>query len=583
MSTVIVEPTETRVGLAVTTTGVELAVTEDRVLLETQGPAITYTTSMADFGYIDVTDYLAAGDGVQDDTAEIQAAITSITQDSSLTTLYAALGKGGTLYLPPGEFLVSSELELTRFVNIIGAGKDRTILKAAADSITVLRVSRHSQNTAVSHDYQNNRRATIRGLTVDGNGHTGVTGIAFGRGSQWTNEDLNVTGCDIGLLFEETQNVTSIDVSAQSNNTNLVLDRGAAGLSFINCEFSGALTGYNLHVKGTSGYNSSTATASDTPVSQCLFDNCRFELEGGASTLGMVYIAAGKHLFFNQCVFAEGSASHAMDYVTVAADTSMATQHIKFHQCSWNGTVASATALKTVGAVDLSLFGKNLLTNFLVGINRSNSGSTFSAHNIVASNVTTFFTGSGNETQVLGARYSHPLWPSGQSSGLMGGSGSPEGTVKANNGCLYFDVDGTDTISIPRLYVKTTDSTAQNGWVAVRAGINVVAKTANYSATTADTGTMFTTTGATGAVTFTLPAVSGRAGVWYEFMNTVDQTMTVTAPANTLVAFNNATATSIAFSTASEKIGSGVRVFCDGAKWVALPILGSETATPTIS
>ena len=59
----------------------------------------------------------------------------------------------------------------------------------------------------------------------------------------------------------------------------------------------------------------------------------------------------------------------------------------------------------------------------------------------------------------------------------------------------------------------------------------------------------------------------------------------ITAPANKLVAFNNLTATSIAFSTVSELIGGGVRIItnADATKYIALPILGTETQTPTIS
>lgn len=111
----------------------------------------------------------------------------------------------------------------------------------------------------------------------------------------------------------------------------------------------------------------------------------------------------------------------------------------------------------------------------------------------------------------------------------------------------------------------------------------VTAKTADYTLTAADSGGVFTTTGAAGAVNFTLPAVATSTGFEYTFANTADQNITITAPAGTLVAFNNAAATSIAFSTASEKIGAAVKVVCDGAKWVAQVMLAAETQTPTIA
>ena len=62
-----------------------------------------------------------------------------------------------------------------------------------------------------------------------------------------------------------------------------------------------------------------------------------------------------------------------------------------------------------------------------------------------------------------------------------------------------------------------------------------VPKTANYTVVAgADNGTHFTTTGNAGAITFTLPAVA--KGNRFRFTNTVGQAMTITAPANTLVA-----------------------------------------------
>ena len=112
------------------------------------------------------------------------------------------------------------------------------------------------------------------------------------------------------------------------------------------------------------------------------------------------------------------------------------------------------------------------------------------------------------------------------------------------------------------------------------------AKTANYQVVPSDSGKVLTNGGASGAVTFTLPAL---ADVWQgwntKFFVVVDQTLTVTAPSGKLVAFNNAAATSLAFSTASEKIGGGVEIFYDAgvAKYLAFVFLGIETQTPVVS
>jgi hypothetical protein len=99
-----------------------------------------------------------------------------------------------------------------------------------------------------------------------------------------------------------------------------------------------------------------------------------------------------------------------------------------------------------------------------------------------------------------------------------------------------------------------------------------VAKTADYVVTGLEPcGTVFTTRGAGGAVNFTLPAPSAQlAGWWCEFLNLVDQNMTVTAAtADTLVTDGDLTADSIAVSTASHKIGGRIRAYCDGTAFIA--------------
>jgi hypothetical protein len=98
------------------------------------------------------------------------------------------------------------------------------------------------------------------------------------------------------------------------------------------------------------------------------------------------------------------------------------------------------------------------------------------------------------------------------------------------------------------------------------------AKTANYTVVAADAGTLFTTTGASGAVTFTLPALAAGAGP-FGFLNTVDQNMIVASAAgDDIVALHDASADSVAFSTSSQKIGGHVMVWANaaGTKWYVM-------------
>ena len=100
----------------------------------------------------------------------------------------------------------------------------------------------------------------------------------------------------------------------------------------------------------------------------------------------------------------------------------------------------------------------------------------------------------------------------------------------------------------------------------------VSAKTASYSIVDGDSGKVFTTRGATGAVTFTLPAQTAvTSGFYVDIVVLAAQNVTVaTATADTLATFNDLTADSIAWVTAGQQIAQAVRVIADGTGWICL-------------
>jgi hypothetical protein len=111
----------------------------------------------------------------------------------------------------------------------------------------------------------------------------------------------------------------------------------------------------------------------------------------------------------------------------------------------------------------------------------------------------------------------------------------------------------------------------------------VVAKAAAYTCTRGDSGTLFTNQGTAANITFTLPAVATSAGCEYWFFHDgTTYTLTVAAPATTMVAFNNIACASVALSTASKMIGNCIHVYCDGTKWYSSLELGMVVAGGTI-
>lgn len=109
------------------------------------------------------------------------------------------------------------------------------------------------------------------------------------------------------------------------------------------------------------------------------------------------------------------------------------------------------------------------------------------------------------------------------------------------------------------------------------------AKAADYTIVATDTGTVFTTRGATGAIVFTLPAVtSSFTNFVCWFFNAVDQNMTIQSTANEMMTFNDLDADAVAFTTSSEKVGASVMVVCDGTSWLIMPMT-EETQTMSVT
>jgi hypothetical protein len=111
----------------------------------------------------------------------------------------------------------------------------------------------------------------------------------------------------------------------------------------------------------------------------------------------------------------------------------------------------------------------------------------------------------------------------------------------------------------------------------------IIAKTSAYTVKACESGSIFTTVGATAAVTFTLPAITDGP-FHYKFICGADFGMTVAAAsADTMLTMNDLAADSIAFNTTAERIGGMVEVYCDGTTLIGVARLGTEAQTPTIN
>ncbi|MFM9637594.1 glycosyl hydrolase family 28-related protein [Streptomyces turgidiscabies] len=107
--------------------------------------------------WLNVLDLGAKGDGVADDTAAIQIAVNT-----------ASAAGGGTVYIPPGRYLLSSAITWASGVNAVGAG----------DRVSILQSTNANFDCITGTDISG---VTLQGLQLSGPGRGFGSGVRFTR------------------------------------------------------------------------------------------------------------------------------------------------------------------------------------------------------------------------------------------------------------------------------------------------------------------------------------------------------------------------------------------------------------------
>lgn len=415
--------------------------------------SLTKTTySMISGAVANVLDYGADPTGAVDSSVAIQAALTARQQ----------------VYIPAGTYLVNTALLPRTTQSIFGDGVNQTRLKAGTVGMTVL--------SYPSGAYSN---MVLSNFTIDGDSKaaTGISMIASGQGA--------ISNCEVNNVQIATCTLYQMYLSQA---TYCVIDRcvfagvgvGDYGLFLNNC--------YSSEVKNCTMYGGSAASLLVAKGSQITFSKNNLFNEAATPSPALCIIDGGHAHSFVDCEFEPQGASN-VTYEVILKDTFVGGNCTdnSFTRCRFIGlsnTKTNCIAIGTVGAVYKTRitecgFIKPTSTNSIALLSQAETSlarnydlvtydtPTYSEVTITNTSGNPFFIENlvgrfGTTTvapEVLGQNYVATGTTSTQ---WIAGTGSPEGVVAANVGCLYSRTDGGAGTT---LYVKES-GVGNTGWVA---------------------------------------------------------------------------------------------------------------------
>jgi hypothetical protein len=194
-----------------------------------------------------VLDFGATGDGIADDTAEIQAAINSFGAE------------GGTVFFPTGSYKTTTALSMVANVSLVGEGANSSIIKP---------VGCHGVEFGYSDGFQYTLISQIGFNGFDGTNASTYTAIHQTPPDDFATEiyginikDVYVTYFETAIYFSSTRNVIIDNCWFQWINNGIILVGNAIGTNITNnwiiCIGAGAIR-YGVFINGypfpTSGY-----------------------------------------------------------------------------------------------------------------------------------------------------------------------------------------------------------------------------------------------------------------------------------------------------------------------------------------
>jgi hypothetical protein len=253
---------------------------------------------------VSVKDFGAVGDGVTDDTAAIQAAVS-----------YANSLGGAGVRIPAGTYKTSSAIELLPYVQVIGSGSYATIIQGSGTH-AVFSVSGTLSNVKNS--------GKLADLSIRGGSKTNasVRGINVEFSNRYIFENIEIFNCYIGFYFSNNwqTELKNIQIHGAGSDQSYI---GFYGAEVDPLNQNNAVNAYNCTVQGVEKYGYRLINFNGSKFSSCEALDGEIGFYLGAPTTGTEPIRWGNFVncladtnsligwrlerggatFFQQCTF----------------------------------------------------------------------------------------------------------------------------------------------------------------------------------------------------------------------------------------------------------------------------------------
>ena len=402
--------------------------------------------------FYNLKDYGAVGDGVTDDTAAVQAAIT------------AAVANKKALYVPAGNYMLNGGITINGVLTMYGEGMQNSIFTYVPVNGNAFTWTADGSYSSIRGIKLAHTATRVVGNTATGfKTYTGAACVFYLFDEVWV-DGFQLWGYDINDSF----NCKFTNGRIRNNGVVATLAGGGTngqggGMHLSRITFTGAATTgndyTNMYITGNNWGIQVEPSGSNNKAFNTRFDICIFEQNYiGVDLRNMGSGGAGRYQFLNTCY------GEANIFALAMLDEGSSVACYQNNTTSGTGVPPSTSVDGPDGINFVGRFVEDRPSRFRIGNQSANPGDGTQAVALaVDKNSTTNYVSTlrvlnqGALQLVQGAGA-----PSTQTITLNTGSGNPEASITANNGSLYMRYNGVDLGTT--LYLKVSGN-GNTGWL----------------------------------------------------------------------------------------------------------------------